>query len=87
MVSLSKTKKELDRDTKFLESGVGDNMIPNFAKGQRIGFSKGIESFKQTKKGDAFRKENRGKDFKFEIPSIKGKRKNGKNGKDFVFSL
>lgn len=82
MVSLNKTKKELDRDTKFLESGVGENMIPNFAKGQRIGFSKGIESFKQTKKGDAFRKENRGKDFVFSVDAGRKKR-----GKDFVFSL
>jgi len=84
MVSLNKTKKELDRDTKFLESGVGENMIPNFAKGQRLGFSKGITSF-GSKKNDAFNKKNRGKDFKFEIPSLDGKRKNGK--KDFVFSL
>jgi len=84
MVSLNKTKKELDRDSKFLESGVGDNMIPNSSKRQRLGFTKGIEGFKQTKKGDAFRKENRGKDFKFEIPSLDGKKN---RGKDFVFSL
>jgi len=82
MPSLNKTKKELDRDSKRLDIGVSDNMIPNSTKRQRIGFSDGIESFKQTKKGDAFRKENRGKDFVFDINAGRKTR-----GKDFVFSL
>jgi len=73
-----------NKDSKFLEKGVGIDMIPNSAKRQRLGFSKGITSF-STKKADAFNKKNRGKDFKFEIPTFSGKRKSGK--KDFVFSL
>ena len=86
-VNVCKTNREVDRDSKVIDSGgIGVDMIPNFAKNQRIGFSKGITSFTSTKKGDAFLKQNRGKDFKFEIPSIKGKRKRGKS-KDFVFSL
>lgn len=85
-VNVCKTSREVDRDSKILDSGgIGIDMIPNFAKNQRLGLSKGITAGKQTKKGDAFLKQNRGKDFKFEIPSIKGKRKN--SGKDFVFSL
>ena len=84
MVSLNKTKKDLDRESKFMDSGVSANMIPNLAKNQRLGFSKGIQSF-GSKKNDAFNKKNRGKDFKFEIPTVKAKRKNGQ--KDFVFSL
>jgi len=75
-----------NKDSKALDKGVGVDMIPKSVKRQRIGFSKGITSFTFTKKGDAFRKQNRGKDFKFEIPSINGKKKRGK-GKDFVFSL
>lgn len=59
-------------------------MIPNSAKRQRLGLSKGITSFSK-KKHDAFRKENRPKDFKFEIPTFSGKGK--KSGKDFIFSL
>ncbi len=83
-INICKTEREQNADSKSLDIGVGDNMIPNSAKRQRIGFSKGIGSF-STKKGDAFNKKNRGKDFVFEIPSTKGKRKN--RGKDFVFSL
>jgi len=84
-VNVCKTSREVDRDSKILDSGgIGIDMIPNSAKNQRLGFSKGIQ-IKQTKKNDAFSKQNRGKDFKFEIPSFKGTRK--KSGKDFVFSL
>jgi len=67
MPDVCKTPKERERDAKFLETGISDSMIPNSAKRQRIGFSDGIESFKQTKKGDAFRRKNRGKDFVFSL--------------------
>jgi len=66
-IHICKTERERNRDAKDLDIGVGDNMIPNSAKKQRIGFSDGISSYSHTKKSDAFRRGSRGKDFKFRI--------------------
>jgi hypothetical protein len=66
-INILKTEKEQNADSKNLDLGVGDFMIPNSSKRQRIGFSKGITNFKQTKKNDAFSGKNRGKDFTFSL--------------------
>jgi len=65
-INICKTEKEANADSKNLDLGVGDSMIPNNAKRQRIGFSKGIGSF-SSKKNDAFGRKNRGKDFTFSL--------------------
>jgi len=66
-INICKTEKEANADSKNLDIGVGDFMIPNSAKRQRIGLSKGIGSHKQSKKNDAFSRRNRGKDFVFSL--------------------
>jgi len=58
-IHVCKTERERNRDAKDLDIGVGDNMIPNSAKKQRLGFNtKGITEVKSTKKNDPFRREN-----------------------------
>lgn len=58
-VDICKTRKQIEQDAKFLNSGIGIKDIPNSAKKQRIGFnSKGITKVKSTKKNDPFRREN-----------------------------
>lgn len=68
-IHICKTEKEQNEDSKSLDIGVGDFMIPNNAKNQRIGHNSkgGIPNYRQSKKTDAFRKGNRGKDFTFSI--------------------
>lgn len=68
-INICKTEKEQNADSKSLDIGVGDFMIPNNAKNQRIGHNTkgGIPSYRHPKRNDAFRKENRAKDFKFSI--------------------
>lgn len=68
-INLCKTSKEAERDSRDLDIGVGDNMIPNKAKNQRIGHNSkgGIPRYRHSKRTDAFRKENRGNDFEFSI--------------------
>jgi hypothetical protein len=68
-IHLCKSSKEVERDSRDLDIGVGDNMIPNKAKNQRMGFNSkgGIGGYSHSKKTDAFRKQNRGKDFGFSI--------------------
>ena len=64
MVDVCKTERQRDRDSKFLDIGIGIKDIPNSAKRQRIGFnSKGIREVKSSKKNDPFRREN----FKFKF--------------------
>lgn len=58
-VDICKTRRQIERDEKFLNMGIGVKDIPNSAKKQRIGFnSKGITKVKSTKKNDPFRTEN-----------------------------
>ncbi len=68
-IDICKTEKERNADSKNLDIGVGDFMIPNNAKKQRIGSNSkgGIMKYSHPKRHDAFRKENRAKDFKFSI--------------------
>lgn len=68
-INLCKTNKEMEADSRDLDIGVGDHMIPNGAKNQRIGHNSkgGIPQYRHSKKKDAFRKENRGNDFEFKI--------------------
>lgn len=68
-IDICKTEKERNADSSNLDIGVGDFMIPNTAKNQRIGHNSkgGIKNYRHSKKTDAFRRENRGKDFPFSI--------------------
>lgn len=60
MVDVCKTEKQRDRDSKFLDVGIGVKDIPNSAKRQRVGFnSQGIRG-KVTRNRDPFLKQNFG---------------------------